>query len=56
MLLSILLAAVVTIVALVVIYLGPIDATAVLTGVAGGGYGESSGSSAVVGPTTPLRS
>jgi hypothetical protein len=39
LLLSILLAAVVAIVALVVIYLGPIGATAVLTGGAGGGYG-----------------
>jgi hypothetical protein len=39
LLLSILLAAVVAIVALVVIYLGPISATAVITGGAGGGYG-----------------
>jgi hypothetical protein len=39
LLLSILLAGVVAIVALVVIYLGPIGATAVLTGGAGGGYG-----------------
>lgn len=38
LLLSILLAAVVAIVALVVIYLGPIGATAVLTGGTGGGY------------------
>jgi hypothetical protein len=39
LLLSILLAAVIAIVALVVIYLGPFGATAVLTGGAGGGYG-----------------
>jgi hypothetical protein len=39
LLLSILLVAVVAIVALVVICLGPIGATAVLTGGAGGGYG-----------------
>jgi len=39
LLLSIALAAVVGIVALIVIYLGPIGATAVLTGGAGGCYG-----------------
>jgi hypothetical protein len=39
LLLSILLAAIVGIVALVVIYLGPLGATAALTGGAGGGYG-----------------
>jgi hypothetical protein len=39
LLLCILLAAIVAIVALVVISLGPIGATAVLTGGAGGGYG-----------------